>query len=191
MIRIFLIAALLCIVPCFAAEYTPELIKDELVETTLQNVSGDYPVVNLKPDFTNINFIPLRLKFYEEISTKDKTHTEGQIIKFEIVQDVYDGKKKILPRGTVGHARIETISRRGFMGVPADIIISNFEVGELDTLRFQNDVVKSGRNLMGLATALKYSIGTFLPGTGYFFMLIKGGNANIKPDEVFEVKYAY
>lgn len=237
MIRIFLIAALLCVMPCFADEYKPELIKDELVETTLQNVSnvypkanldydywdtdiktdrtikpvyykplriqdnlvkihlqkvsGVYPAVNLKPDYTNINFLPLRLKFMEEISTKDKTHTEGQTIKFEVVQDVYDGKKKILSRGAVGYARIETISPRGFMGVPADIIISHFEVGGLEPLRFQNDVVKYGFNLMALAAALKYSIGTFIPGTGYLFMLIKGGNANIKPDDVFEVKYAY
>lgn len=42
---------------------------------------------------------------------------------------------------------------------------------------------------MGLAGALKYSIGTFIPGTGYLFMLIKGGQAKIETSDIFEVKY--
>ena len=159
------------------------------MRTHLKNVSGTYPAAHLKYDYTNIRYLPVRLKFFDEISSKDKTRSEGELVKFQIMQDVYDGKKKLISRGTVGRAKIETISPNGFMGVPADIIISHFEIGELNSDKFEEGVVKSGYNLMGLAAALKYSIGTFIPGTGYVFMLIKGGHAKIRPYEEFELKY--
>lgn len=227
--------ALICIaaIPCFAAEYRPEIINDELVETTmkdvssvyplpveihyndlvvrkeipakvyykplhlqdgivklyLQKVSSTYPEANLNYDYTKIKYFPLRIKFLESISTKGVNNTEGQIVKFVVVHDIYDGKKKLVSHGTIGTARVETISPRGFMGVPADLIISHFEVEGLDKRKIEGDVVKSGYNLMGLAGALKYSIGTFIPGTGYLFMLIKGGQAKIDPSDIFEVKY--
>ena len=233
MIKYLLPVIFLAAIPCFAADYTPELIKDELVESTLQNVTDEYPepdnsyytdlevrntiqkrvyykplhiedgVVklylqkvssvypepNLDYDYTKIKYFPLRIKFLERISTKGLDNTEGQIVKFVVVHDIYDGKKKLVSHGTIGTARVETISPRGFMGVPADLIISHFEVAGLDKRKIEGDVVKSGYNLMGLAGALKYSIGTFIPGTGYLFMLIKGGQAKIDPSDIFEVKY--
>lgn len=235
MIRFLLIAVMLGLIPCFAADYTPEPVKDELVESTLQNVSdvypkpnldydyndnfvktdrvikdfyakplkmedklvriylknvsSDYPEPNLVYDYTKIKFLPLRIRFLETISTKGVDNTEGQIVKFVVVRDIYDGKRKLVSHGTIGTARVETISPRGFMGVPADLIISHFEVEGLDKKKIEGDVVKSGYNLMGLAGALKYSIGTFIPGTGYLFMLIKGGQAKIDPAEIFEIKY--
>lgn len=233
MIKYLLALMSLAAIPCFAAEYRPEIINDELVETTMQDVSNVYPLpveihyndlvvrkeipakvyykplhiqdgivklylqkvsskypeANLNYDYTKIKYFPLRIKFLERISTKGVNNTEGQIVKFVVVHNIYDGKKKLVSHGTIGTARVETISPRGFMGVPADLIISHFEVEGLDKRKIEGDVVKSGYNLMGLAGALKYSIGTFIPGTGYLFMLIKGGQAKIDPSDIFEVKY--
>lgn len=233
MIRALVLLMLLTAIPCFAIDYSPELLRDELVETTLidvskqypepaanhyydlvinkdiyqkeyyiplnmqdkivqlhmRNVNSVYPESNLKYDYTKVKYFPLRIKFLQTITTKGNENSEGQIVKFVVVSDMYDGKKKILQHGTIGTARIETISPRGFMGVPADLIISHFEVEGLDKKKIEGDVVKSGYNLMGLAGALKYSIGTFIPGTGYLFMLIKGGQAKIETSDIFEVKY--
>lgn len=187
MIRLFLTVLLICALPSFGAEYSPELIKDELVETTLKNVSGTYPEPNLKYDYSNIYYIPIKIKFLETISSKH--NSEGEFLKFVIKEDIFYNNTKIVSSGTFGKARLENISPRGCMGVPADITISKFEIEGLNKKNFNGNIVKYGTNLAVLAAGLKYSIGTFIPGTGYVFMLIKGGNVKIKPDEVFEIRY--
>lgn len=188
-IKITAVAALLMTPPCFGAEYRPELIRDELVEKTLQNVSDVYPEPNLDYDYSNINFIPVKIRFLEPITTKNGRNFEGQAVKFETVNNVYDGGRKLLAGGTVGTARIETISPRASMGVPADLIIANFVVGDLNRKKIDGQIVKSGANLTAVAGALKYTVGTVLPGTGYLFMLIKGGQAKINTGDIYEIRY--
>lgn len=187
MIRLILTVLFLAAIPCFGAEYSPELFKDELVETTLKNVSGKYPEPNLNYDYSNIFYIPVKIKFLETINSK--YNGEGQILEFEVVEDVFNGKTKIVSRGTSGRAVLETVSPRGSLGVPADITISKFEIDGLDKKKFDGNIVKYGKNLTLLSAALKYSIGSFIPGTGYVFMLIKGGQAKIKPNEILEIRY--
>lgn len=235
MIRYILIALILGVMPCYAREYVPELIKDELVETTLtdvsdvypepnlnydysdknikypkgvlvrpykpfytddmlvklylQNVSSEYPEPNLDYDYTKVKFLPLRIRFLETIYSHGERNEEGQIVKFKVIRDVEDRGKVIVPHGTVGTAEIETISPNGFMGVPAEIIVAHFNIPGLDKKKIEGEVDKTGLNFMALAGALKYSIGTFIPGTGYLFMLIKGGHAQINTNDVYEIKY--
>lgn len=169
--------------------YRPLHISDGIVKHYMQNVSNVYPESNLGYDYSEIRYLPFRIRFLEPISSKGIQNTEGQIVKFVVIHDVYDGNKKLVPHGTIGTAKIETISPNGFMGVPADLIIAHFNVAGLDRKKFQGPISKSGYNLMGLAGALKYSIGTFIPGTGYLFMLIKGGHVTINTSEIFEIKY--
>lgn len=169
--------------------YKPLKMRDHLVETTLKDVSGEYPEANLVYDYSNIRFVPLKIRFLERITTKKTNNFEGQIVKFVVTEDIFDGKTKLLSRGTYGTARIETLLARGAMGEPADIIISKFEIEGLDKKKIDGLIVRRGANLALLAGALKYSIGTVFPGTGYLFMLIKGGQAKIKTDEIFELKY--
>ena len=187
MIRFLIMVLLFAALPCFANEYKPELFRDELVETTLKDVSGNYPEANLDYDYSNINYVPIKVKFLETISSKG--NSEGQIVKFVVTEDIFYNNVKIVSGGTFGKARLETISPRGSMGVPADITISKFEIDGLDKKKFDGNIVKYGANLALLAGGLKYSIGTFIPGSGYVFMLIKGGNVKIKPTEVFEIRY--
>lgn len=182
-------AAILFAMPCFAAEYRPELIRDELVDKTLQSVSGVYPEPNLDYDYSGIRYIPIKIRFMEPVTTRAGRNSEGQTVKFITLNNVYDNGKKILAGGTVGTARIETISPRGSMGVPADLIIANFVVGDLNRRKFDGQIVKSGANLTALAGALKYTVGTVLPGTGYLFMLIRGGQAKIDAGDIFEIRY--
>lgn len=235
MIRFILIAFMVGILPCYAGEYSPELIKDELVEKTLsdvsdiypepnlnydystrdikypkvppvrlyrplsiedslvlihlKNVSSEYPEANLKYDYTKVKFLPLHIRFLEEIYSHGDKNEEGQIVKFRVIRDVYDGGKIIVEQGTIGTAKIETISPNGFMGVPAEIIVAHFNVPGLDRKKIEGEIDKTGPNFMALAGALKYSIGTFIPGTGYLFMLIKGGHAKINTYDVYEIKY--
>ncbi len=235
MIRFILIACILGLLPCYAAGYTPELIKDELVEKTLsgvsdvypepnldydysdknikyplvprvrpyrslhyddklvklylQDVSSDYPEANLNYDYTKVKFLPLHIRFVEEIYSHGDKNEEGEIVKFKVIRDVEDGGRVIVPQGTIGTAKIETISPNGFMGVPAEVIVAHFNVPGLERKKIEGEVDKTGMNFMGLAGALKYSIGTFIPGTGYLFMLIKGGHVKINTYDVYEIKY--
>lgn len=170
-------------------QYKPLKMRDKLVEKTLKNVSVEYPEANLVYDYSSIRFVPLKIRFLERITTKKNRNFEGQIVKFVVTEDIFDGKTKLISGGTYGTARIETLLARGSMGEPADIIISKFEIEGLDNKKIDGQIVKRGANLMLLAGALKYSVGTVFPGTGYLFMLIKGGQAKIKPDEIFELKY--
>lgn len=235
MIRFILIAFIAGILPCYAGEYTPELIRDELVETTLtdvsdvypepnlnydysdknikypkggavrpyrpfhtddmlvklylRNVSSEYPEPNLDYDYTKVKFFPLHIKFLEEIYSHGDRNEEGQIVKFKVIRDVEDHGKIIVSRGTIGTAKIETISPNGFMGVPAEIIVAHFNIPGLDKKKIEGEVDKTGPNFMALAGALKYSIGTFIPGTGYLFMLIKGGHAKINTYDIYQIRY--
>lgn len=187
MIRLLITVLLFASIPCFADEYKPELFKDELVETTLKNVGEKYPEANLNYDYSNINYIPIKVKFLETISSKE--NGEGQIIKFVVTEDIFADGKKFISNGTTGRAKLENVSPRGSLGVPADITISKFEIEGLDKKKFDGNIVKYGANLTLLAAALKYSVGSVIPGTGYLFMLIKGGNVKIKPTEIFEIRY--
>lgn len=173
--------------PCYGA-YTPELFKDELVESTLQNTSSKYPEANLDYDYNDINYLPVRIRFKEKISSKKSR--EGDIIKFEVVEDVQDESgKRIIDAGTIGIARIETIAAREGYGVPADILISRFDIDGLNKKHFDGDISKHGKNLTILALGLKYSVCAIFPGSHFLLLLMKGGNATIKPKDIFIIKY--
>lgn len=173
--------------PCYGA-YTPELFKDELVESTLQNTSSKYPEANLDYDYNDINYLPLRIRFTEKISSKKSK--EGDIIEFEVMEDVHDKSgKRIIDAGTIGKAKLENISEREGYGVPADIIISGFDIDGLNKKRFDGNITKRGKNLSAVALGLKYSVCTILPGSHFLLLLMKGGNATIKPKDIFIIKY--
>lgn len=187
MTKFFAALLLFIALPCYAV-YTPELIKDELVETTLQNTSGKYPEANLNYDYNDINYLPVRIRFKQKINSKKSR--EGTIVEFEVMEDVHDKSgKRIVDAGTIGKARLEMISAREGYGVPAEIIISGFDIEGLNRKRFDGDVSKHGKNLSAVALGLKYSVCAILPGSHFLLLLMKGGNANIKPKEIYTIKY--
>lgn len=187
MTKFFTALLLLIALPCYAV-YTPELIKDELVETTLQNTSSTYPEANLDYDYNDINYLPVRIRFIQKINAKKSR--EGSIVEFEVMEDVHDKSgKRIIDAGTIGKARLEMISAREGYGVPAEILISGFDIEGLNKKRFDGEVSKHGKNLNALALGLKYSVCTILPGSHFLLLLMKGGNANIKPKDIFVIKY--
>lgn len=173
--------------PCYGA-YSPELFKDELVESTLQNTSSKYPEANLNYDYNDINYLSVKIRFKEKVSSKKSK--EGDIIEFEVMEDVRDKSgKRIIDAGTIGKAKLENISAREGYGVPADIIISSFDINDLNNKHFDGEIKKRGKNLSAVALGLKYSVCTIFPGSHFLLLLMKGGNATIKPKDVFVIKY--
>ena len=187
MTKFFAALLLLIALPCYAG-YTPELIKDGLVETTLQNTSSKYPEANLDYDYNDINYLPVRIRFLKKINAKKSR--EGSIVEFEVMEDVHDNSgKRIIDAGTIGKARLEMISAHDGYGVPGEILIAGFDIEGLNKKRFDGDVSKHGKNLSALALGLRYSVCTILPGSHFLLLLMKGGNANIKPKDIFVIKY--
>lgn len=175
--------------PCCAAEYKYEPIKDELVETTLQNVSDVYPKANLNYDYTNINYIPIKIKFVDIVTSKEGRNFVGQVVKFVTVEDVYNGKRKIVAKDSIGTAKIEFLVPRGTMGSAGELIISDFDIEGLNKKKFDTQIIKRGLNLVTFVSVLRYTAGIVIPGTGILCILIRGGHAKIKPDKVFEIRY--
>lgn len=188
-IRWILIIFMLGMIPCVGAEYNYNPIKDELVEKTLKNVSNVYPESNLDYDYTNINFIPVKLRFTEMITTKRRDLHIGGTVEFETVEDVFDGEKKIVAKNTKGTAKIDFFEPRGTMGSAGEIIISDFDIANLDKKKFESNIIKKGLDLSFITSVLRHSVGIIIPGSGFLFILIRGGHAKIKPKEIFELKY--
>lgn len=186
MIR-FLLIFILLFSQALCAEYTPELFSDNLVETTLQNVENEYPKANLNYDYNSIDYISIEIRFKEKISSK--YNHEGEIFNFEVVKDVIDKDGKVLIHaGDCGKARLETVSERGGYGVPAQIILANFEITGFNKWNFDN-IEKSGKNFSILALSLKNSICLALPGSSYLLLLMRGGNVTISPQKTYVIKY--
>lgn len=179
-------------------KYKPCLIFDNFAETNKQKsvvpkkivIKEELPILkqnNLKTHKRNFIFDENRprvqIKILEKISTKTKPE-EGSEVIFETVNAI-EYKNKIYPAGTKVIGRIETVSPNFTQGVPADLIIGNFY---LDTRPLYGEISKTGANRSLWLKPVSYAVSPFF-GAGLLLMLIRGGHAKIKPDEVFTVSF--
>lgn len=171
--------------------------RDELVKNRTAMAPGAYKVRYIED-----NFLPktekhikkyraavdyakkeqaVQIKIKNLLTTK-KQLSEGDFVEFETVHDL-DLGNKFYPKGTIVRGRIETVSPNGFSGVPADLILGNFTLGNLP---LQGELQKKGKNHSVWVYPCAY-VGSFFFGAGVIFLLVKGGQAQISPEEVFTV----
>lgn len=181
---------LLCLAICFllSALSAFAIVRDEFVEEELNKLKIEKPHTNTEYDYTSVKRIPIKLVIKEPVTTKNDMLYEGQILKFEIKEPVKYKGKTLFKKGENATAQIETYMSRGMNGIPAVIILDNFQVNGLDKTKLKATYIKRGQNRTMIVLPIKWAL-TLIPGAGYSTNLILGGHANIKKKNTITIYY--
>lgn len=165
-VLLILLAFSLLNLPSFA------LIEDEFVMRTLDK---NLKIKPYTPKLYLENRIPVRVRIKNDFTTKTNPK-EGTYIEFETV-----GKVKSHPIGTTVRGRLETVSQNCMFGVPADVVIGNFEINGKP---LSGEIAVQGANrTLWLRPCI--FIGTAFGGAGMALSPIRGGHAKIKQKDVY------
>ena len=148
------------------------LIEDEFVMRTLDK---NLKIKPYTPKLYLENRIPVRIRIKNDFTTKTNPK-EGAYIEFETV-----GKVKSYPVGTTVRGRLETVSQNCMFGVPADVVIGNFEI---DSKPLLGEISIQGANRTLWLRPCIY-VGTVFFGAGMALSPIRGGHAKIKQKEIY------
>ena len=164
-----------------------EIIADDFVLRTVAPDKLVRPVANLEYNYTDTDIVKIPLLIVHPIKS-EKDLYEGQRIKFRVSQKVYYNKKLVVRNGQLATARVETIISNGMNGIPASIVLGDFEIPPLKKSRLSSSYEHFGLDLSLLVFPLKWAL-TPLPPTGSLTNFIKGGHANIRGYETISIYY--
>ncbi|MBQ4078495.1 hypothetical protein IJD15_04880 [bacterium] len=153
--------------------------RDTFIEESLENQNIEKPIQNLKYDYTAVDKIPIKLQIQTPITTKNDSIVEGQLIDFVVREDVKYNHRVVIPKGTKATAVIQTYQSRGMNGIPAIIVLDDFEIPNLDKSKLKDDYIKRGQDRSYIVFPIKWAL-TLIPFAGYSTNLILGGHAHIK-----------
>lgn len=145
------------------------------------------PAICLEYDYSSTKCIPIYLNITKEIST-NMPILEGQSVDFRSEKTISDGEQIIIKRGDIISGRIETIITSGMNGFPAEIILDNFNIPNINQSQLIGTYVKTGINRCLWVYPLKWILTPFPP-TGTLTNFIKGGNAKIKTSDLITIYY--
>lgn len=131
--------------------------------------------------------IPIKLAIIEPYTTQEPLN-EGSTLKFKVLEDVYHNEKLIVKAGDEINGKLETNITAGMNGFPAEIIIDDFEIPNINKSQLQSTYVKKGRNRCFWVYPLKWAL-TPIPFVGSLTNLIKGGHAQIKTTDTITIYY--
>ena len=138
-------------------------------------------------NFYDTACVPINLSITEEISTKNPI-IEGETVKFRVVKDVRWQGKTILKAGDIVNAKIETVITSGMNGFPAEIIVDDFQIPNIEESQLISTYNKKGQNRCFWVYPLKWSL-TLIPFAGSLTNFIKGGHAKIRPKDIVTIYY--
>lgn len=164
------------------------LLRDTVIEEELANKNIKTPYINKNYDYTSIEKIPIKLNIVKSISTKNDGVYEGQIVQFKVKENVFKDHQLLLKKGTIVNARVETYIEKGMNGLPATIIIDNFEIPNIPLKKLKCTVIQKGINLALIVFPIKWAL-TPIPFAGSFTNLIVGGHAKIKEKNTITIYY--
>lgn len=183
-----IILGLFIIISSFGLKaFATELVEDELVNTTLLNKTLPIPETNLNYNFEDTDIVKIELKVDTPIKSENDIY-EGQEINFKVISDVYYNDKLIVKEGTLVPARIETIITPGMNGIPASIIVGNFEFENIKKSQIPDSIELFGQDRSLWVFPLKWAL-TPLPPTGTLTNFIKGGHSKITPKKDIILEY--
>ena len=177
---IFIIFSFLCFRAC-------AFVEDEFVNATLKWKEIEKPKANLEYNYQNTKRIPIKMKILEPFKSEKELY-EGQIIEFKTSEPVVYKRHILIPIDSIIKARVETIITNGMNGIPASVILGNFEAENIDSKHLTNYYEKFGFDLSLLVFPLKWAL-TPLPPTGSLTNFIKGGHAKIKKNKEIVIYY--
>lgn len=168
---------------CFAQSF----IQDDFAIKTLSEKEIMTPKTNLEYNYQDTTKIKIPIKITETVKS-EKHLQEGQILEFRTTSMVRKKGVTIVRKNQVVKARVETIIKNGMNGIPASIVIGNFETAGLDTNKITSEYEIFGADLSLLVFPLKWAL-TFLPPTGSLTNFILGGHAKIKANKTIDIYY--
>ena len=166
-----------------SAQTTNDIVADEL----LQNQVIERPQTNTIYNYESLEYKPIKLRIINNVTSELKL-VEGEKLCFEAVNPVYYKGKKLVEKDEKVYATVETIIKNGMNGIPASVILGNFQFKNIENSKLQDNVEIYGEDLSWLVFPLKWVL-TFLPPTGSLTNLIKGGHAKIKDNDIITIKY--
>ena len=163
--------------------------SDFLVEEFIAGKNYPKPETHIDYDYTSTEYIPIKLKVCNDISTRDKRkYLFGEEVNLKVKSNVFYKNKLFLKRGTPAVAKIDQIVESGMNGIPYYIYLNDFEIEGLEASKILADYHKSGLNLVYWVYPVKWAL-SFLPPSGILTNLIKGGHAKITTADVITVYY--
>lgn len=164
-----------------------QLINDVVADELLQDKILKQPVASDIYNFDDLEYKIIRLRIISDITSELKLY-EGEKLCFEVVNPVYYKGKKLAEKNEKVSATVETIIKNGMNGIPASIVLGNFEFNNIENSKLQDYVEIYGADLSWLVFPLKWAL-TILPPTGSLTNFIKGGHVKIKENDVITLKY--
>lgn len=160
-------------------KYKQESIVDSLVQKI------DKTKISVKNKQTvnlNLEGVKIKVSPKEYYTTRRKLY-EGANIDFILVEDAKIGNK-IYKKGELIKARVEMLSLNGARGIPADLVIGNFSIGDF-VLNGQIERQGANRSLWVYPLGYTFTCMFFI---GLPIFAIRGGHVKLKPSKVYEVE---
>ena len=177
--KIFIIFSILFFNLAFA---NSQIVEDEFVKDLIpeEKIENKYNFENTQKTFINIRFL--------EPIKSEKELFEGQIIDLIVDNNVFIKKELLVKRNTKIKAKVNTIITSGMNGIPASIILSDFEIPNIKKENLSPTLEIFGQDRSLLVFPLKWAL-TPLPPTGSLTNFIKGGKVKIKTNKVYTIYY--
>ena len=179
--RIFLILFLLFITP----KAHSELLQDEFAASTLKNTQK--PISNTAYNFSSTHKIPIKMSLIKDYGS-EKSVFEGQNVELKIKEDVLFNNVSMIKKDTPLTAEVGIIISTGLNGIPASVILKNFEIEGIPKSKLSNTYELFGQDRSLLVFPLKWAL-TWLPPTGSLTNFIMGGHARLKPKKKIMIYY--
>ncbi len=155
------------------------LERDTFIEEILNAKDVPVPIQNLKYDYSSVDKVPVKLQISKNITTKNDSVVEGQLIDFVVREDVKYNHKVVIPKGTKATAIVQTYQSRGMNGIPAIIVLDNFQIENIEKYKLKHVYIKRGQDRSFIVFPIKWAL-TLIPFAGYSTNFILGGHAYIK-----------
>jgi hypothetical protein len=158
-------------------------VKLETIEDSLASKIDKNKVKKVALNKAPINFAEGTIKVYPKkyYTTRTKLF-EGDYIDFVLAQDV-KLNNVLYKKGTNVKARVETLSQNGAYGVPADLIVGSFTLGD-NVLGGQISKKGANRSLWVYPTSYVLMPMFFM---GLLILPIRGGHAKLYPNKIYEI----
>ena len=180
-----IIKIILVLILCSSSVFAYE--QDDLVNSTLLNKELTKPELNLNYNFQSTKRIPIKLQIVTPVKS-EKDLYEGQILEFKVINNAKFNNIQIAEIGNTVTAKVETIIANGMNGIPASVILGNFEINGIKQSQISTNYEKYGFDLSLLVFPLKWALTPFPP-TGSLTNFIKGGHARISTRDNITVHY--
>ncbi|MGN1153852.1 MAG: hypothetical protein ACI4S3_07465, partial [Candidatus Gastranaerophilaceae bacterium] len=100
---------------------------------------------------------------------------------------IYNDVVKI-KAGTPVQAKVETIISSGMNGIPASIILGDFQIPNISQAQLDDSYEIIGQDRSLIVFPLKWAL-TILPPTGSLTNFIKGGHARLGTNKIIKLYY--